>query len=104
MPAPTKKKSAAKKPASKPVKKSAPKAPAKTSREEKLAAEALKIVDQAASLLRSGIRTGAQETEKSRLAARKKAHSLLTSASGKLSGLVADTSSVLHKAISKTLG
>jgi len=61
------------------------KTPIPNGREEKLAAQALELVDQASAILRDRIRTGAQQTAKSRIAAKKKASSLLTKASSTLS-------------------
>lgn len=70
-------------------------------REEKLASTALKLVDEAAALLRKGIKTTADVSEKNRTEARKKAHSLLSEATSSLSGLLDSGASALHKAISK---
>lgn len=70
-------------------------------REEKLASSALKLVDEAAALLRKGIKTTADVSEKNRTEARKKAHSLLSEATSSLSGLLDSGASALHKAISK---
>ncbi len=64
--------------ASRPAKKSAPKAaPAKTSPEEKLAASTIKLLDQAAEVLKKTLNTSASTSAKTREAAKKKAHSLL---------------------------
>jgi hypothetical protein len=70
-------------------------------REEKLANSALKLIDEAASLLRKGVKTTADVSEKNREAARKRAHGLLTKATSSLGGLLDSGSSALHKAISK---
>lgn len=70
-------------------------------REEKLANSALKLIDEAASLLRKGVKTTADVSEKNREAARKRAHSLLTKATSSIGGLLDSGSSALHKAISK---
>ena len=86
--------------ASKP-KKSAPRAKPAGPREEKLANSALKLVDEAASLLRKGIKTTADVSDKNREAARKRAHGLLTKAASSLGGLLDTGTSALHKAISK---
>jgi len=98
---PTKKKTA-------PVKKAAPKkpAPAKTSqpagpREKEIADSALKLVDQAAALLRKGIHASADTSEKARLEAKQKAHALLNKASASLSDLLGGSTSVLRKVINK---
>lgn len=103
-----KKKPAAKKPAVKPAAKkaAAPKAstvktPIPAGREAKLAEQALKLVDEAASVLRTGIREGAATTAKSRIAAKKKAHSLLGKASDNLSKALGDGTSVLQGLIGK---
>ena len=69
--------------------------------EHKLAEQALKFVDEAASLLRSGIREGAATTAKSRIAAKKKAHDLLGKASSNLSKAIEDGSSVLQDLLKK---
>ncbi len=53
-------------------------------REQKLAEQALSLVDQAAAVLRDRIRDGATQTAKGRLAAKKKANTLLSRASGNL--------------------
>lgn len=116
----TPKKAAVKKPAAKktPVKKAAVKkaTPTKATtaskvntatvkvpagREQKLAEQALALVDQAAALLRGGIRTGAAETAKSRIAAKKKASTLLTRATSNLTKALEDGSSTLKSVISK---
>lgn len=89
-------------PVSKSTKKPASKKPtAKVSKEDKIAAEALKLVDEAAALLRSGIRSGAKNTAEARASAAKKAHGLLTKATGGLSSALSGTSSALHKVIKK---
>lgn len=90
-----KKSSTRKKPAS--VKHSKPAGP----REQKLASSALKLVDQAAALLRQGIRTSANTSEKARLEAKQRAHTLLTKASSSLSDALNEGSSTLHKLIGK---
>ncbi len=100
--APTNKKTAAKKPAAKSArsrttKKTAPAGP----REEALANDALKLVDKAAALLRKGIRSGAETTQKTRLEAKHQAHGLLTKASSVLGNLLNESTSTLHKVINK---
>lgn len=70
-------------------------------REQKLAEQALKFVDEAASVLRSGIRTGAETTAKSRIAAKKRASSLLDKASTNLSKAISSGSSTLQGLIGK---
>jgi hypothetical protein len=62
----TKKKITAKKPAPKTAgsREATPKSPAATPREEALANDALKLVDKAAALLRKGIRSGAETTQR----------------------------------------
>lgn len=97
------KKTTAKKPAAKATAKvkkavaSAPRGP----RETKAANAALKLVDEAAAALRKGIRDTAGVSEKNRLAAKKKAHDLLTKATSSLSSLLSNSSSVLKSAIDK---
>ncbi len=70
-------------------------------REQKLASSALKLVDEAAAILRRGITTGADISAKNRLEAKKRAHSLLNKATSSLSSLLESGSSVIGKAISK---
>ena len=70
-------------------------------REHKLAAQALKLVDEASSILRSGIREGAATTAKSRIAAKKKAHDLLGKASVQLTKALDESTSALQKLIEK---
>ncbi len=69
--------------------------------EHKLAEQALKFVDEAASLLRGGIREGAATTAKSRIAAKKKAHNLLGKASFNLSKAIENGSSMLQDLLKK---
>ena len=95
------------------VKKSAPKRPVAKAKkpvakkisaqhfEDVLTKEALKLVDEAATLLRSGIKTSQKNTGKAREAAHKKAHSLLGKATRHLDDALKSSSSFLHKAISK---
>lgn len=125
----TKKKSPAKKTTAKksPVKKAAPKKSASRSstkrttvksgrptlkavkkkstsvgpRENELETNALKLVDQAAKILRDGIRTGAKTSEKSRLRAKQEAHSLLNKASTSLDDLLSGSTSILRRVINK---
>jgi hypothetical protein len=100
----TVKKTAAKNPLKKktiPAKVSSKAEPIPHGREHKLAEQALKFVDEAASLLRSGIREGAATTAKSRIAAKKKAHNLLGKASVNLSKAIGDGASVLQDLIKK---
>ncbi len=85
-----------KKPAKKSTKKTA--TPRSHSTSE---ANALKLVDEAAALLRKGISTGASTTDKARLEAKKKAHTLLNKASSSLSGILDESTSVLRKVINK---
>ncbi len=70
-------------------------------REHKLAEQTLKFVDEAAALLRSGIRESAATTAKSRIAAKKKAHDLLGKASSNLSKALEEGTSVLQDLIKK---
>ncbi len=96
---PAAKKTTAKKPA-------AAKASTKTihipsGREAKLAEQALKFVDEAAAVLRTGIRSGAETTAKSRIAAKKKANALLGKASNNLSKAIGDSASALQNLLGK---
>ena len=75
--------------------------PTPSTREDKVASSALKMIDEAASLLRKGVNTSAAATEKSRAVAKQKAHSLLTKATKSLSSVVDDGASVLHKVIGR---
>jgi ElaB/YqjD/DUF883 family membrane-anchored ribosome-binding protein len=70
-------------------------------REEALANDALKLVDQAAGLLRNAIRSSAETSRTTRLEARHKAHSLLTKASSALGQVLNESASTLHKVINK---
>lgn len=81
--------------------KPAAKKKAKPSPEHTAAHAALKLVDEAAELLRKGITTGASTSEKAREEAKKKAHTLLTKASGSLEALLSGGTSVLRKTINK---
>lgn len=65
--------------------------------EDHLAKEALKLVNEATTHLRTGIKT----TAKARVAAHKKAHSLLGKATSFLDDLLKEGSSLMHKAINK---
>lgn len=88
----------------KPAKKTGKKATKKTtpvSREHSVTQSALKLVDEAAALLRKGISTGSDSSEKARLAAKKKAHTLLNKASSSLSDVLDEGASVLRKVINK---
>ncbi len=66
-----------------------------------LAEQALKFVDEAAALLRAGIREGAKTTSKSRSAAKHKAHRLLGQASSSLSQAIEDGTSALQSLLKK---
>jgi len=70
-------------------------------REAKLAEQALKFVDEAAAVLRDGIRTGAATTARSRIAAKKKASTLLDKASTNLSKAIHHGSSTLQDLLGK---
>ncbi len=70
-------------------------------REAKLAEQALKFVDEAASVLRTGIRSGAETTAKSRIDAKKRANALLGKASTNLSKAIGDGASVLQNLLGK---
>lgn len=93
------KKAAAKKPA--PKKAAATKSKAAGPRETAAANAALKLVDEAAALLRKGIRTSANTTEKSRHEAKQKAHTLLNKASSSLGDLLSGGTSALRSVINK---
>ena len=80
-----------------PSKKATPAKPAADS----LAEQALKFVDEAAALLRSGIRESAKTTERSRATAKKTAHHLLGRASTSLSQAIEDGASALQKILKK---
>ena len=96
---------AAKKPATKKksvLAKLAPKVRSKpTVHHNKLATQALKFLDEATALLRTGIREGAQTTEESRILAKRQAHSLLGKASKTLSQAIEDGASSLQDIIKK---
>ena len=72
-----------------------------TLRHNKVANQALGFLDEAASLLRAGIREGAKATENSRIVAKKKAHHLLGKASRELSKAIEDGASTLQDLIKK---
>lgn len=95
-----------------PKSKPAPKAKAKTasqkkasavrsSPEETLAASALKWIDEAASLLRTGVHKTASTTANARIDSKQKAHALLTKAHGNLSKALSEGTSLLHGALKK---
>ncbi len=86
---------------SKPAKVGTKATPIPQGREHKLAEQALGFVDQAAALLRSGIRESASTTAKSRIAAKKKAHDLLGKASSNLSKAIGDGTSTLQNLLGK---
>lgn len=88
------KKATAKKPASQ-------KSQAYGPRETAVANSALKLVDEAAALLRKGIRSGASTSEKARHDAKQKAHTLLNQASSTLGGLLSGSTSALRSVINK---
>jgi hypothetical protein len=73
----------------------------KTVRHTKLASQSLKILDEAAALLRTGIQEGTQTTERSRVLAKKKAHILVGKASKTLSQAIEDGASTLQGIIKK---
>jgi hypothetical protein len=103
----TKKKSPAVKSSKPAARKAAPKKAASKksspaqSREQKVAASALKLVDDAAALLRKTIHAGADTTESARNKARKQAQQLLTKASGSLGDLLASSTSALASVIKR---
>ncbi len=70
-------------------------------REQQLAEQALSLVDEAAAILRARIRDGATQTAKGRLAAKKKAGTLLNRASGTLTRAVETGTSSLEKLLGK---
>jgi hypothetical protein len=70
-------------------------------RHNKLAKQALEFLDEAASVLRTGIREGAKTTEKSRIIAKRKAHNLLGKASRELSKAIEAGASTLQDIIKK---
>lgn len=105
-------KAAAKKPAAKktvptPIPAKAKSAQAKTTkaipgaREQRLAEQALSLIDQTAALLRSGVREGASQTAKGRLAAQKRASGLLNRASNTLTKAVESGTSSLDSLLKK---
>lgn len=96
----TTKKAAPKRPVAK-----AKKSPAKQSSaqhfEDRLTKEALKLVDEAASILRSGIKASQKNSSKARETVHKKAHTLLGKATRHLDEAVKSGSSFLRQAINK---
>jgi hypothetical protein len=75
--------------------------PKPTVHHNKLATQALKFLDEATAMLRTGIREGAETTEESRILAKRKAHSLLGKASKTLSQAIEDGASTLQDFIKK---
>ena len=71
------------------------------SREQKIASSALKFVDEAAVMLRKGISSSANTSEKARLEAKHKAHVLIGKAKSSLEELIDDGASVLRKVVNK---
>ena len=71
----------------------------KASTEEKLAASALKWIDEAAGLLRKGVSTTASTSAKARVEAKQRAQTLLTKAHGSLSQALDESTSFLKKAL-----
>ncbi|HEY5743910.1 MAG TPA: hypothetical protein VIS99_15390 [Terrimicrobiaceae bacterium] len=99
-----KKKTTLRKPAAgtgKPRSKTPQKSKAAGPREEAIANDALKLVDQAAGLLRRAIRSGAETSQTTRLEARHQAHDLLTKASSALGRVLNQSTSTLHNVINK---
>jgi|GEM_PF-2832345 len=82
-------------------KKALPKKTASPAPQDKLAKEALKLVDKAASLLRKGIKKGSKATHEARIALHKEAHGLLGSASSNIDHLLKSGASLLHSVIDK---
>jgi hypothetical protein len=70
-------------------------------REEAIANDVLKLVDQAAGLLRKAIRSGAQTSQTRRLEAKQQAHTLLTKASSTLGQVIDRGTSTLHNIINR---
>ncbi len=68
---------------------------------DKLAANALKFIDQAAELLREGVITGASQSSLVRHAARKKAHNLIEKAHSSLGEALDTGTSALQKMLGK---
>jgi len=84
-----------------PAKVSSKVTPKTTLRHNKVANQALGFLDEAASLLRAGIREGAKASENSRIVAKKKAHHLLGKASRELSKAIEEGASRLQDLIKK---
>ncbi|PWU06501.1 MAG: hypothetical protein C5B47_07495 [Verrucomicrobia bacterium] len=68
---------------------------------DKLAANALKLIDQAAKLLRKGVISGASQSFLVQHAARKKAHALIENAYSSLGEALETGTSALHKMLGK---
>ena len=73
----------------------------KSIQHNKLAKQALEFLEEATSLLRTGIREGTKTTEKSRIIVKKKAHNLLGKASTHLSKAIEEGASTLQDIIKK---
>ena len=89
------KKPAAKKPASK-TQSTTAKSPV-----HKASQTALKLIDDAASLLRKSVTTGADMTEKAQEAAQKRAHGMVSKAHGLLGNILDKGTSELHSLIGR---
>jgi hypothetical protein len=96
----TAKKTTPKRPAAK-TKKPAVKKNSTQHLEDVMTKQALKFIDEAASLLRSGIKSSQKNTSKARETAHKKAHSLLGKATRHLDDALKSGSSFLRQAINK---
>ncbi len=69
--------------------------------EDTMSKQALKLVDEAATILRQGIKTSQKTTSKARETAHKKAHALLGKATQHLDDALKSGSSFFRKAINK---
>lgn len=94
------KKAPAKRPLAK-VKKTTAKKTSEKHLEDVVTKQALKLVDEAATLLRHGIKASQKNTTKARETAHKKAHTLLGQATRHLDEALKSSSSFLRKAINK---
>jgi rubrerythrin len=104
----TSKSTSSRKPAtkrSKSAKKAAPAAGVSTksskSLEQEVSSTVIELIDQAAAALRKTVETSSEISEKARLLAHRRAHSLINEAHKRLSEFLDETKSVLDKGINK---
>ena len=75
--------------------------PAAKSIESKVSSNVIKLIDQAAVVLRKSVETGAEASEKARSLAHRRAHSLIEDAHKRLTQILDDSETVLKKGVKK---